>query len=200
MILASGSPRRRELLDAMGVRFEVIRSNVDESKIIADHPRTYALRAAFAKAKEVADRIENDRWVLGADTVVTRRMRLYGKPETPEDARRILGELSGETHEVITGMALVLSGAERSHLLAESTRVTFQQLSSEQIDVYIASGEPMDKAGAYGIQGAAEAFIDHIEGDYFNVVGLPCEALSDLMAEAELPAPASLPDPPERFR
>lgn len=200
LILASGSPRRRELLVAMGIPFEVQKSTVDETTILADHPRTFALRAAFAKAKDVASRTGPDRWVLGADTVVTRKLRLYGKPRDPADAARMLGELSGETHDVITGMALCLSGSTTSHLLSATTRVVFRPLTPEEIDAYVATGEPMDKAGAYGIQGQGSGLIERIEGDYFNVVGLPCITLLELLREAGLFFGASIPDSPVRWR
>jgi len=200
LILASASPRRRELLDEMQLSFEVRPSKVDEKEILADHPRTFALRAAYAKAQDVAGQCEEGAWVLAADTVVTRKMILYGKPESEADARRMLKSLSGETHQVITGLALAEAGTMKSYLRAVATRVVFRELSETDIDVYLATGEPFDKAGAYGIQGEGGSLINHIEGDYFNVVGLPCVALGELLEEAGLELHPRLPESPERWR
>jgi septum formation protein len=200
LVLASASPRRREILDLMGVRHEVVPSGVDERKISADHPRTFALRAAYAKAHDVAARIEPGRWVLAADTVVTRRMVLFGKPTGPENARAILRTLSGAEHDVITGLCLVLSGSETSHLDSELTTVRFRELTEEQICDYVASGEPMDKAGAYGIQGGGAALVDAIDGDYYNVVGLPCNGLLRILDESRCGIAARPLDTPERWK
>lgn len=199
LILASASPRRRELLEAMGLVFDVEPSRVDESLIVADHPRTFALRAAFAKGRDVADRLEQGRWAIAADTVVAHGMILFGKPSTAEEARAALRSLSGKTHRVITGIALAAGGSATCHLVAEETSVTFRELTMAEIDAYIATGEPFDKAGGYGIQGAGGDLVSRIEGDYFNVVGLPCRALAGLMEEAGLEGPKSLPEPPERW-
>ncbi|MDX2177695.1 MAG: Maf family protein [Candidatus Sumerlaeia bacterium] len=183
-VLASASPRRRELLAAMGIPFEVRASEVDESTIAADQPRTFALRAAYAKAMDVARRLPVGTPVLAADTVVALRSVLYGKPADADDARHMLEQLSGETHEVITAIALARAGSLECHLASETTAVTFRRLTAEEIDAYIATGEPFDKAGGYGIQGAAADLIDHIDGDYFNVVGLPCGCLLELLERA----------------
>lgn len=200
LLLASASPRRRELLAAMGLEFEVMPSAVDESAISADHPRTFALRAAFAKARDVAARLEPDRWVLAADTVVTRQMVLFGKPADAADARRMLRALSGETHEVITALALARSGAQETHLHATHTMVQFRPLTETEIDAYIATGEPTDKAGAYGIQGQGGDLIESIRGDYYNVVGLPCGALADMLQDNGLPGATIIPQAPLRWR
>lgn len=201
LVLASASPRRRELLSAMGIDHDVVPSTVDEKLIVADHPRTFAIRAAWAKAMEVAGRTEPGTWVLGADTVVTREMVLYGKPESEADAIRMLGELSGEAHEVITGMALVEAGRTKALLHAEKTVVYFRELTTEEVRAYIQTGEPMDKAGSYGIQGHGGDLIERIDGDYYNVVGLPCRALDDLLQEAGLEnLTVHIPDQPERWR
>lgn len=199
IVLASSSPRRRELLEAMGIPFEVIPSSVDETKILADHPRTFALRAAYAKALDVASVQPEETWVLAADTVVTLRMRLFGKPDSPADAARMLRALSGQTHDVITGLALLEAGRNQSWLQPVATRVTFRELTDQEIQTYVETGEPMDKAGAYGIQGRGGDLIDTIDGDYFNVVGLPCEALAQLFEEAGLDLKVSLPEPPARW-
>lgn len=200
IILASASPRRQELLHQMGIPFRVVPSTVDERGILADHPRTFALRAAFAKAQEVAQGQPEGTWVLAADTVVTHRMRLFGKPQSGGEAERMLRDLSGQTHEVITGCALIEAGRENSWLRAVSTRVRFRELSPFEITEYVNSGEPMDKAGAYGIQGAGGGLVEEIEGDYFNVVGLPCEALEELLEEAGLELRVEQPVAPPRWR
>lgn len=183
----------------MGIPFEVIPSSVDETKILADHPRTFALRAAYAKALDVASVQPEETWVLAADTVVTLRMRLFGKPDSPADAARMLRALSGQTHDVITGLALLEAGRNQSWLQPVATRVTFRELTDQEIQTYVETGEPMDKAGAYGIQGRGGDLIDTIDGDYFNVVGLPCEALAQLFEEAGLDLKVSLPEPPARW-
>lgn len=200
LILASGSPRRRELLTAMGLPFEVQASTVDESLISADHPRTFAIRAAFAKARDVASRVEHGRWVLGADTVVTRDLVLYGKPRDRQHAHEMLSILAGQSHQVITGIALVQAGGSTAHLNAAQTNVWFKSLTADQIADYVHTGEPMDKAGAYGIQGAGGALVSHIQGDYFNVVGLPCGLLATLLEEAGLEYRTAIPDPPAHVR
>lgn len=199
IVLASASPRRTELLNLMGVTHRIVKSTVDEDKIAADHPRTFALRAAYAKAQDVAKRVDEETWVLGADTVVTRQLVLYQKPEFPDAARRMLLKLSGQTHEVITGLALCLAGSMRSHLASATTRVTFRELTLPEIDEYVATGEPLDKAGAYGIQGRGADLIERIDGDYYNVVGLPCATLAGLLEEAGLEMPIRLPEAPGRW-
>ena len=199
LILASASPRRAELLTEMTIPFEIRPSKVDERQIMADHPRTFAIRAAYAKAHDVAARAEEGTWVLAADTVVTRKMILYGKPDSPADARRMLRQLSGEPHDVITALALTQTGGP-TYLDSDTTRVIFRHLPDNEIDHYIATGEPMDKAGAYGIQGEGGTLIDHIEGNYYNVVGLPCQTLAHMLQEAGVEIPVILPQPPERWR
>jgi septum formation protein len=200
IILASASARRQEILGLMGIPHEVQASAVDERLITADHPRTFALRAAYAKACDVASRVEEGRWVLAADTVVTKNLVLYGKPESRQDAHRMLSQLAGDTHEVITAVALAQGGKPTVFLRAASTRVSFHPLRAEVIEEYIASGEPMDKAGAYGIQGLGGAFVAGIVGDYFNVMGLPCDQVGELIDEAGLEISWRIPDPPARFR
>ena len=200
LILASASPRRTEILTAMGIPHAVVASTVDESLIAADHPRTFALRAAFAKAREVADRQPEGTWVLGADTVVTQDLLLFGKPRDAADAVRTLRRLAGTVHQVITGIALVRAGSTTAHLHADTTRVRFRPLTDEEITDYVATGEPMDKAGAYGIQGIGGTLIEVIYGSYFNVVGLPAERLLNTLEEAGLEGRFRLPSPPQRWR
>ncbi len=167
----------------MGLRFEVVESGIDESQIIADHPRTFALRAAYAKARDVADRAAPPALILAADTVVTYRMRLFGKPRSEAEARSMLRALSGHAHQVITGMAVAEAGRPSVVLDSEETRVTFRSLSDSEIDAYLATGEPFDKAGAYGIQGHGGGLVESIEGDYFNIVGLPCALLIRMLSQ-----------------
>lgn len=199
LVLASASPRRRELLDAMGIAHEVLPSNVDESKISADHPRTFALRAAFAKARDVSARLEEGRWVLASDTVVALGLVLFGKPADSHEAEQMLHKLSGKTHDVITAIAIARAGAPELHLRSVTTRVTFRSIDDREIAAYIATGEPFDKAGAYGIQGGAAKFVERLDGDYFTVMGLPCEAVRDLLSELWEGFSCELPTPPSRW-
>lgn len=200
IVLASGSPRRTEILRTMGIAHRVQVSGVDESKISADHPRTFALRAAYAKARDVAAVVEEDEWVLAADTVVALGPLLFGKPTDAAHARRVLRRLSGIPHQVITGIALCAGKTQHVHLLAEDTQVVFRELTDAEIDAYVETGEPMDKAGAYGIQGKGGDLIERIEGDFYNVVGLPCRALERLFEMAGLAVPMTVPAQPERWR
>lgn len=199
IVLASASPRRRELLTAMGIAHRVVPSGVDETSIAADHPRTYAIRCAYAKALEVATRMPPDTLVLAADTVVTRRAVLFGKPASEDEAFRILRSLSGESHEVITGVALARAGRAEVQLDSATTSVTFRPLTDGDIRSYIATSEPMDKAGAYGIQGLGGDFIERIEGDYYNVVGLPCALVAQLLESHAGFASLTLPEQPVRW-
>lgn len=199
LVLASASPRRRELLTAMGIAHRVVPSAVDETSIAADHPRTYAIRCAYAKALDVAARMPADTLVLAADTVVTRRAVLFGKPATEDEAFRILRSLSGESHEVITGVALARAGRAEVQLDSATTTVAFRPLTDGDIRSYIATGEPMDKAGAYGIQGIGGDFIERIDGDYYNVVGLPCTVVARLLESHAGFASLTVPKPPERW-
>jgi septum formation protein len=170
LILASGSPRRAELLRAAGIEFTVRIADVDEAILPGESPRDYVLRLSRAKALAVA---REDEIVLGADTTVVIEDEIAGKPVDAEDARRMLSALSGRWHEVLTGVTL-LRGDE---ILADVavTRVKFSEMSESEIDWYVSTGEPMDKAGAYGIQGYASRFVECIEGSYSNVVGLPVQ-------------------------
>jgi nucleoside triphosphate pyrophosphatase len=176
LVLASASPRRRELLQAAGIRFEVQATDIPEMPLDGEEPRVFAGRLAREKALAVAAQRSGD-WVLGADTIVVVDGEILGKPCDAMDAARMLRMLSGRAHEVITAVCLVSPqkdrGDGRSDLRSETTRVTFSELSEQEIAFYVSTGEPMDKAGAYGIQGIAARWIPRIEGDYSNVVGLP---------------------------
>jgi septum formation protein len=169
LVLASQSPRRRELLGCAGIPFVVRPSSVDEARIGDEDPGEHVRRLAREKAQSVA--CGPDEIVLGADTVVVIDGEVLGKPSDPEHAARMLRQLSGRAHEVVTGICLRTSN--RLIVDMESTRVRFVRLSEEEIAAYAASGEPLDKAGAYAIQGLASRFVGRIEGCYFNVVGLP---------------------------
>jgi len=184
LILASGSPRRAEILQSAGLPFTVMSSAVDETPIPGESAQEMVKRLAFTKAELVAARAVGPAIVIAADTVVVLDNTIFGKPRTTEDARQMLEKLSGRTHAVITGVALIrLPDVERREF-QEMTHVQFGALDEEEITRYLASGEPFDKAGAYAIQGRAGRYISRVEGCYYNVVGLPlarlCVALADL--------------------
>jgi len=182
LLLASNSPRRRELLGNAGFDFEVIPSGVDEGEPSAGElPEEYARRVARDKALDVASRSPSGSLVLGADTIVTLGGLILGKPAGPSDATRMLRLLSGQTHEVITAICLVRAPDQIEALKHESTFVAFRELSEDEIHAYVASHEPFDKAGAYAIQGLASKFVTHISGCYFNVVGLPVALLYEIL-------------------
>ena len=170
LILASKSPRRAELLSAAGIRFEAVPVEVDESFLRLEPPGDHVRRLALAKARAAFARYPSD-LVLGADTIVLIGAEMFGKPADAEEATRMLRLLSGREHEVLTGLALV--SADRTVVEVARTRVWFNPMTDEEIAEYVASGEPLDKAGAYGIQGHGARFIDRIQGNYSNVVGLP---------------------------
>ncbi len=180
LILASASPRRAEILAAVGWEFKAIAANIDESLEPDEAAEVYVRRLARTKAETVAQRFP-DRMVLGADTTVVIAGEILGQPEDDEDARRMLRLLSGQWHEVVTGVALVRAGSAQVLIDHETTRVLFAEMSAEEIDWYVSTGEPKGKAGAYGIQGKAALFIKGIQGDYFNVVGLPVRLVFELL-------------------
>ncbi len=183
LILASASIRRAEILHAAGFSFSILSSAIDETPYPGESAHDLVQRLAVAKAELVAARAAGPAIVIGADTEVTLEGHIFGKPRSTDDARHMLEKLSGRTHAVVTGVALIrLPDAER-RTFVESTLVHFAQLSSEEITRYLATGEPHDKAGAYAIQGRAGRFIPRIEGDYFNVVGLPLARVTQALAE-----------------
>lgn len=189
LILASGSPRRAEILRNAGFAFEVWPTNADESRLPDEQAADYVLRLAREKATIAARQMpaQSDQSVcIGADTTVVLGKHLLGKPESIEEARWMLRELSGQTHEVLTGIALVTTPNQRELTHVETTRVTFAVLSENEIESYIASGEPFDKAGAYGIQGLAGKYVTRIEGCYFNVMGLPVSRLWRMLRDLSL--------------
>ena len=180
-ILASKSPRRKELLKNIGLEAEIIPANVDESALGMLSPEKLVTQLALLKASDVARSFRGDTYVIGADTVVVSDGKVFGKPENIEDAKRMLSLLSGNTHSVYTGYCVVCCKDGTSVSKYEKTDVTFRELSQAEIDAYVKTREPMDKAGAYGIQEKGSIFIEKINGDYFNVVGLPVCALSVLL-------------------
>lgn len=174
IVLASGSPRRKELLARLVPTFEVLVSDVDEEALTVADPLETAERLAEAKARAVSV-LRPDALVIGADTVVFLGNEQFAKPRDAADARRMLRALSGRIHTVATGVAL--AEPKRVIVFHDRTHVTFRDLTDAEIDAYVATGEPMDKAGAYAIQGGAGAFVIRREGSESNVVGLPLEAL-----------------------
>lgn len=191
VLLASKSPRRQELLKNIGLKFEVLVSNFDEKSVACEGipPHQYAEELACRKAEAVASSVSAEDGVeyliIGADTIVVANGGIMGQPEDEADARRMLNMLSGAANQVITGVALISlkDGMKTVRSAFESTLVYFKPLSGYEIERYIATKEPLDKAGAYGIQGAASLFVEEIEGCYFNVVGLPIMRLSKLFAQ-----------------
>lgn len=181
LILASGSPRRKEILDTMGLEFSVDVSDADES--FAGTPEEMVLELSRRKAQAVAFR-HSGAMILAADTVVFAD-EVLGKPHTAGEARRMLTELSGRWHSVYTGVTMIDTRSGKTLSRADVTRVHFVALTAEDIDAYVATGEPLDKAGAYGIQGRGGMLIDRIEGSYSNVVGLPMALVRSMLLELE---------------
>jgi nucleoside triphosphate pyrophosphatase len=190
LVLASSSPRRAEILKSLGIPFIVDPSSVDETPHDGETAPETASRLAEEKALEVAGR-HDGRWVLGADTLVILDGAALGKPRDDEDARRMLGLLSGREHRVVTGVALACQGRTPRRFVEES-RVAMATLTDEEIRWYVATGEPRDKAGAYAVQGLGSRFIEGVRGSYTNVMGLPARAVYRLMREAGDPALALL--------
>ncbi|MFQ6046222.1 MAG: Maf family protein [Gemmatimonadales bacterium] len=184
IVLASISPRRRDLLDRLGIPYEIDPAHVDERLEPGELPETFAVRLAREKARAVSAR-RPGRWVLAADTVVVLGDELLGKPESPAAAKRMLARLSGNEHRVVTAVALARDGELLER--CDVTRVWFRRLSDELIDAYVATGEPLDKAGSYGLQERGAVLVERIEGDYFGVIGLPVRLVVDLLEDAGIP-------------
>lgn len=183
LVLASTSPRRAEILKAVGWPFEVEPVRVDETRASGEKAVAYVQRLAEAKAAAAAASLASG-LVLGGDTVVVVDEAILGQPRDVEDARRMLRLRSGRWHEVLTGVALVRAGEPGVSVVDhESTRVRFSKMSEMEIERYIATGEPMDKAGAYAVQGLAALFIEEIQGDYYNIVGLPVRLVYELWSQ-----------------
>jgi septum formation protein len=186
LVLASRSPRRTEILRAVGWEFEAIAADVDETRHASEDAASYVKRLARTKAETVANKTSGC-LVLGADTVVVIGEEILGQPNDDDDARRMLQLLNGRWHEVLTGVALVDAGQlnqpgePRIVVDHETTRVRFAELSTNEIDWYVSTGEPRGKAGAYAIQGRGALFIEGLQGDYFNVVGLPVRLVYEML-------------------
>ena len=180
LILASASPRRRQLLHEAGVAFTVLPSSTTEEIRPKETPETYALRVAREKAQDIAQRFSGS-WVLGADTIVAIDGQILGKPKDCDDGFRMLQSLSGRTHRVMTAFVLIDETGTIHTSQVVVSHVTFQVLSDEQIRAYLATGEPSDKAGAYAIQGLGSALVARVEGSYTNIVGLPIEEVLQVL-------------------
>ncbi len=183
LILASKSPRRRYLLNQAGLSFSVIPSSIDESSVPLSSPETYVRVLAEAKANDVSKKYPES-WVIGADTIVLIDSTILGKPGSRAEARTMLKRLSGNTHQVLTGYCICCRAKERSFSETIKTKVLFKNLTDEEIEWYIHTKEPFDKAGAYAIQGLGTFLVKSINGSYTNVVGLPvCEVIEFLIKE-----------------
>lgn len=189
VILASGSPRRKEIMDIMGIKYEVISSDVKE-EVRETEPAAMVKALAILKSNAVADIIYKEKQkdqeyiIIGADTMVFYEENALGKPKDVEDAVRMISMLSGDTHEVYTGVGIVIlhnDGAREELSTAVSTKVSVQDMTMDQIREYVATGEPMDKAGAYAIQGQFGIYIKEIQGDYYNVVGFPIAKIYSML-------------------
>jgi septum formation protein len=170
VILASNSPRRKELFDFLGVKYQIITKDVEEIINDEELPEEQAMDLAFKKAHAVF-KDNNDKIVMGFDTLVYTETAIYGKPKDKNEARAMLKSLSGSTHMVVTGVAIMTKAV--SHSFYSKTAVTFYPLSDAEIDKYVSTGEPLDKAGAYAVQGYGARFVERIEGDYFTIMGMP---------------------------
>lgn len=178
LILASASPRRHKLLKQLGFDFEVLVSNIDETNHSDLSPESHVKVLAFEKARHVADAVKEPAIILGSDTIVVLDGEVLNKPVDAQDAERILKKLSGRTHKVFTGVALIDLPSNNFKTEFQETEVTFRLLTEEEIKAYISTGSPMDKAGAYGIQDDFGAvFVSKVNGCYYNIVGLPLEML-----------------------
>lgn len=188
LVLASASPRRRELLQQIGLKFQVIPSRAEEQIVSGETPEEHVIRLSLDKATDVANRDDiSGRWFIGSDTIVLCGSQILGKPEDELHAATMLRQLSGREHQVLSGYAIIdrQTGKQRSE--AVITNVWFRQLTEVEIKSYIATGEPADKAGAYAIQGMGICFVARIEGSYTNVVGLPLCKLTLAMKELGVP-------------
>lgn len=190
LILASASPRRAQVLRDAGIEFEARFAQVEESRRPNEAPEAMVQRLAQDKAVAGAAGVAGAALVIGADTAVVCEGAILGKPASAQDARNMLEQLSGRTHKVVTGIALLRLPERTLRVELETTRVCLAPLTEREIEEYVASGEPLDKAGGYGVQGRAGRFVTRIEGCYFNVVGLPLARLCRLMGDLGWPAAA----------
>jgi septum formation protein len=184
LVLASRSPRRHQLLEMLGISHLVDPVEVDELPRLGEDPEPYAIRLAREKARAGSKR-HPDSWVLGADTVVVHDGRVLGKPESPAAAQDMLLQLAGNRHRVVSAVALARGDDVRD--ACDVTSVWMRHMTREMVRAYVQTGEPLDKAGSYGIQGLGAVLVDRIEGDYFSVMGLPLRLVVDLMNAAGIP-------------
>ncbi len=185
IILASGSPRRKELLELIGVEFKIVTSNKEEI-ITGIDPEEVVKELSMMKAEDVAEGISGPALILGADTVVAHKGKILGKPKDREDAIRMITSLAGDDHQVYTGVCMIrkeADGSVRKISFAEGTRVTVYPMIKEEIERYVDSGEPLDKAGAYAVQGLFAPYIKEISGDYYNIVGFPIAGIYQRLKE-----------------
>lgn len=183
IILASESPRKKEILSKLGLQFEVMSSDYEEDMNAVSDPKELAKFLSMNKAKSVAEKITDEALIIAADTFLVHEGKLLGKPHTKDDARMMLRSLSGKTHNVITGIALIDTKTKKRSSDISQTKVTMKTLSDEEIEGYINTGEPLDKAGAYAIQGIGAVLIEKIEGDFYTVMGLPLSLLGQKLKE-----------------
>ena len=180
IILASASPRRKEILENTNVKFKIMASSIEELRLEGESPCQMVMRLAFEKGIDIASRQKSD-LVISADTIVVLDNTVLGKPKDEIEARKMITSLSGRTHQVITGISLINLDNNKKIIDYVISNVKFKNLSEEDINDYIRTKESLDKAGAYGIQGYGALLVEEIQGDYFNIVGLPISRLSDLL-------------------
>ncbi|HJG95946.1 MAG TPA: Maf family protein [Romboutsia timonensis] len=180
IILASASPRRKEILENANVKFKIMASSIEELTLDSESPCQMVMRLAFEKGIDIASRQKSD-LVISADTIVVLDNTILGKPKDEIEARKMITSLSGRTHQVITGISLINLDNNKKIIDYVISNVKFKKLSEEDINDYIRTRESLDKAGAYGIQGYGALLVEEIQGDYFNIVGLPISRLSDLL-------------------
>ncbi len=192
LILASASPRRRRFLEGLGLTFTIEAAQVDERPLAHEAPQEFVLRAASDKARAVAEHHPNA-WVLGADTIVVLDNQILGKPVDEGDAKRLLALLAGRWHEVLTGFCLCRKATEHQAAHAVATAVKFVDFDEKIAAAYVQTGEPLDKAGAYGIQGKGGFLVERINGSYSNVVGLPLAEVIEKLLQLGIIAPAPEP-------
>lgn len=180
IILASASPRRKEILENTNIKFDIISSSIEELILDGESPCQMVMRLAFEKGIDIASKQKSD-LVISADTIVVLDDNVLGKPKDEEEARQMISNLSGRTHQVITGISLINLENNKKIIDYVISNVKFKKLSKDDINDYIKTKESLDKAGAYGIQGYGALLVEEIQGDYFNIVGLPISKLSDLL-------------------
>jgi septum formation protein len=185
IILASSSPQRKDLLNQLGVTFEIIPSNFDEDSVKKIAPKEYVKKLARCKAEFVAS-TQKEGVIIGVDTVITLNNEIIGKPKDEEDATRTLRKLSGKTHNVVSGICVINKYLNKTVTSAVVTKVKFRKLNDKLIKEYIKSKEPLNKAGSYGIQGKGAILIEEINGDYYNIVGLPLTTLAKILESMKL--------------